>query len=154
MRRWNALKALAFMTWFRKSKVIHKKKQFRMISNSIDHSIPSATSQKLRLWLLGTLNYARLSTWNRSCNGRHVLNIAMQESNIAHLDILWQMILPRTKSTSQPCLIRSPSLTSRSGRTIQLWKSTWMQRTQYGESTCKKMPQKRVRQHPRSTHPR
>ena len=34
-----------------------------MISNNIDHSIPSAQSQKLRLWLLGTLNYARLSTW-------------------------------------------------------------------------------------------
>ena len=48
MRRWNALKALTFMTWFRESKVIHKKKQHRMISNNINHSIPSATSQKMR----------------------------------------------------------------------------------------------------------
>ena len=59
MRRWNALKALAFMTWFRKSKVILNEKQFRMISNSIVRSIPSAQSQKMRLWLLGILNYAR-----------------------------------------------------------------------------------------------
>ena len=36
-----------------------QKKQFRMISNSIVRSIPSAQSQKLRLWLLGILNYAR-----------------------------------------------------------------------------------------------
>ena len=42
-----------------KSKVILKKKQFRMISNSIVRSIPSAKSQKMRLWLLGILNYAR-----------------------------------------------------------------------------------------------
>ena len=59
MRWWNALKALPFMTWSRKSKVIHKKKQFRMISNSIGRSIPSAQSQKMQLWLLGILNYAR-----------------------------------------------------------------------------------------------
>ena len=48
-------------------------------------SSPSATSQKLRLWLLGTLNYARLSTWSRSCNARHVLSIAVQELYTAHV---------------------------------------------------------------------
>ena len=117
MRRWNALKALAFMTWFRESKVIHKKKQFRMISNNINHSIPSATSQKLRLWLLGTLNYARISTWSRSCNARYVLSIAVQELYTAHVDILWQMILPRIESTSQLCLIHSPYRTSTSEST-------------------------------------
>ena len=39
--------------------VIHKKKQFRMISSSIVRLILSAKSQKKRLWLLGILNYAR-----------------------------------------------------------------------------------------------
>ena len=34
-------------------------KHFEMISQSIAHSIPSAKSQKMRLWLLGTQNYAR-----------------------------------------------------------------------------------------------
>ena len=71
----------------------------------------------MRLWLLGTLNYARLSTWSRSCNAWHVLSIAVQELYIAHADILWQMILPRIESTSQPCLIRSPSRTSTSEST-------------------------------------
>ena len=49
---------------------------------------PSATSQKLRSWLLGTLNYARLSTWSRSGNARCVLSIAVQELYTAHVDIL------------------------------------------------------------------
>ena len=49
-----------------------------MTSNNINHSIPSATNPKLRLWLLGTLNYARLSTWSRSCNARYVSSIAVQ----------------------------------------------------------------------------
>ena len=116
-KRWNALKASTFMTWFRESKVNHKKKQFRMISNNINHSIPSAQSQKLRLWLLGTLNYARLSTWSRSGNARHVLSIAVQELKTAHVDILWQKILPRIECTSQLCLIRSPYRTSTSEST-------------------------------------
>ena len=47
-----------------------------MISNNINHSLPSATSPNLRSWLLGTLNYARLSTWSRSGNARCVLSIA------------------------------------------------------------------------------
>ena len=42
-----------------KIEVIHKKKQFRMISSSIVRSIPSAQSRKMRLWLLGTLTCAR-----------------------------------------------------------------------------------------------
>ena len=117
MRRWNALKALTFMTWFRKSKVIHKKKQFRMISNSIDHSIPSPQSQKLRLWLLETLRFARLSTWSRSYNARFVLSIAVQELYTAHVDNLWQRIPPRIDCTSQLCLIASPYRTSTSERT-------------------------------------
>ena len=50
-----------------------------MISNSIVRSIPSAQSQKLRLWLLGILNHARLSTWSRNHSARHVLSIAVQE---------------------------------------------------------------------------
>ena len=37
----------------------HPQKQFRMISNSIVRLIPSAKIQKMRLWLLGILNYAR-----------------------------------------------------------------------------------------------
>ena len=65
-----------------------QKKQFRMISNSINHSIPSATSQKLQSWLPATLSYARLSTWSRSGNARCVLSIAVQELYTAHVDIL------------------------------------------------------------------
>ena len=38
---------------------ILKENRFRMISNSIVRLIPSAKSQKMRLWLLGILNYAR-----------------------------------------------------------------------------------------------
>ena len=34
-------------------------KHFKVIFNNIVRSIPSAKSQKMRLWLLGTLNYAR-----------------------------------------------------------------------------------------------
>ena len=108
MRRWNALKALTFMTWFRESQVIHKKKQFRMISNNINPSIHSATSQKLQSWIQGTLRFARLSTWSRSGNARCVLSIAVQELYTAHVDVLWQMILPRIESTSQLSLTLSP----------------------------------------------
>ena len=59
MRWWNDRKALALITWFRKSKVILNEKQFWMISNSIVRSIFSAKRPKMRLWLLGILNYAR-----------------------------------------------------------------------------------------------
>ena len=59
MRWWNDRKALTFITWFSKSKIILNEKHFRMISNSIVRVIPSAKSQKMRLWLLGILNYAR-----------------------------------------------------------------------------------------------
>ena len=65
-----------------------QKKQFRMISNSIVRSIPSAQSQKMRLWLLGTLNYARQSTWSRSCSARHVRSIGVQELCTVPVDIL------------------------------------------------------------------
>ena len=68
--------------------IIHKKKQFRMISNNINPSIHSATSQKLQSWMQGTLSYARLSTWSRSGNARCVLSIAVQELYTAHVDIL------------------------------------------------------------------
>ena len=34
-------------------------KHFKVIFNNIVRSIPSAKSQKMRSWLLGTLNYAR-----------------------------------------------------------------------------------------------
>ena len=34
-------------------------KNFKVIFNNIKRSIPSAKSQRMRLWLLGTLNYAR-----------------------------------------------------------------------------------------------
>ena len=88
-----------------------------MIWNNINHSIPSATSQKLQSWLLGTLRYARLSTWSRSGNARFVLSIAVQELYTAHVDNLWQMILPRIESTSQLCLILSPYRTSTSEST-------------------------------------
>ena len=50
------------------------------------------------------------------CNERHVLSIAVQELYTAHVDILWQIILLRTESTSHPCLIRSPSRISTSGK--------------------------------------
>ena len=46
-------------------------KHFKVIFNNIVLSIPSAKSQKMRLWLLGTLNYARLSTWSRNHNAEH-----------------------------------------------------------------------------------
>ena len=36
-----------------------QREALQMISNNIVRSIPSAKSQKMRLWLLGTLNYAR-----------------------------------------------------------------------------------------------
>ena len=39
--------------------IILNEQHFRMISNSIVRLIPSAKSQKIRLWLLGILNYAR-----------------------------------------------------------------------------------------------
>ena len=39
--------------------IILNEKHFRMISNNIVRSIPSAKSQKMRLWLLGILNCAR-----------------------------------------------------------------------------------------------
>ena len=55
---------------------------------AIQNHVPSAQSQKLRLWLLGILNYARKSTWSRSCNARHVLSIGVQELCIVHVDIL------------------------------------------------------------------
>ena len=88
-----------------------------MTSTNNNHSMHSATSQKLQSWLLGTLSYARLSTWSRSGNARCVLSIAVQELKTAHVDILWQMILPRIESTSQLCLTRSPYRISTSERT-------------------------------------
>ena len=43
-------------------------------------------------------------------------------------------------------LFSIPNFYIRKGRPTrsQVWKSTWMQRILYGESTCKKMPQKEV----------
>ena len=42
-----------------KSTITLNDKHFKMIFNNIEHSIPSVKSQKMRLWLLGTLNHAR-----------------------------------------------------------------------------------------------
>ena len=63
MRRWNVLKTLTFMTWLRESQVIHSKKQFRMTSKDNNHSMHSATSQRLQSWMQETLRFARLSKW-------------------------------------------------------------------------------------------
>ena len=65
-----------------------KKKQFRMTSNNINHSMHSATSQKMQSWMQETLRFTRLSTWSRSGNARCVLSIAVQELYTAHVDIL------------------------------------------------------------------
>ena len=45
------------------------------------------------------------------------LSIPVQELYTAHVDILWQKILPRIECTSQLCLTRSPYRTSTSERT-------------------------------------
>ena len=77
----------------------------------------SATSQRLQSWMQETLKFTRLSTWNRSGNARCVLSIAVQELYTAHVDILYQKILPRIDCTSQLCLIASPYRISTSERT-------------------------------------
>ena len=77
----------------------------------------SATSQRLQSWMQETLRFASLSTWSRSDNARCVLNIAVQELYTAHVDILWQKILPRIECTSKLCLTRSPYRISTSERT-------------------------------------
>ena len=59
MRWWNDRIALTFTTWFSRSRITLNDKRFKVIFNNIEHLIPSAKSQKMRLWLLGTLNYAR-----------------------------------------------------------------------------------------------
>ena len=59
MRWWNDHIALTFTTWFSRSRITLNEKHFKLIFNNIVRSIPSAKSQKMRLWLLGTLNYAR-----------------------------------------------------------------------------------------------
>ena len=59
IRWWNDHMVLTFITWFSRSRITLNEKHFKVISNNIVHSIPSAKSQKMRLWLLGTLNYAR-----------------------------------------------------------------------------------------------
>ena len=71
----------------------------------------------LQSWMKETLRFARLSTWSRSGNARCVLSIAVQELYTAHVDILWQKILPRIESTSQLCLTPSPYRTSTSEST-------------------------------------
>ena len=58
-RWWNHHMASTFTTWFRRSRINLNEKHFKVIFNNIEHSIPSAKSQKMRLKLLGTLNYAR-----------------------------------------------------------------------------------------------
>ena len=88
-----------------------------MTSSNNNHSMHSATSQKLQSWMQETLRFARLSTWSRSGNARRVLSIAVQDLYTAHVDILWQKILPRIECTSQLCLIRSPYRISTSERT-------------------------------------
>ena len=42
-----------------RSRITLNDKHFKVIFNNIKHSIPSAKNHKMRLWLLGTLNYAR-----------------------------------------------------------------------------------------------
>ena len=42
-----------------RSRITLNDKHFKVIFNNIKHLIPSAKNQKMRLWLLGTLNYAR-----------------------------------------------------------------------------------------------
>ena len=79
-----------------------------MTSNNINHSMHSATSQVLQSWTQETVRFARSSMRSRSGNARCVLSIAVQESYTAHVDILWQKILPRIESTSQLCLTLSP----------------------------------------------
>ena len=59
MRWWNDHIALTLTTWFSRSRITLNDKHFKVIFNNIKHSIPSAKNQKMRLWQLGTLNYAR-----------------------------------------------------------------------------------------------
>ena len=59
IRSWNVHVALTFTTWFSRSRITLNDKHFKVIFNNIEHSIPSAKNQRMRLKLLGTLNYAR-----------------------------------------------------------------------------------------------
>ena len=88
-----------------------------MTSSNSNHSMHSATSQRLQSWMQETLRFARLSTWSRSGNARCVLSFAVQELYTAHMDILWQKILPRIECTSQLCLTLFPYQISTSERT-------------------------------------
>ena len=87
-----------------------------MIFNNIEHSILSAKNQKMRLQLLGTLNYARLSTWSRNHNAEHACRIGTLASSAARVDTSYEMIQQKTRSTSRPCWISSLSRTFTSGR--------------------------------------
>ena len=54
-----------------KSRTILSDKHFKVIFNNIDHSTLSAKNQKMRLKLLGTLNYARYLMLNPKHSAKH-----------------------------------------------------------------------------------
>ena len=116
-KRWNVLKTWTFFNWFGESQVTHSKKPFRMTSNNNNHSMHSATSQRLQSWMQEILRFARLSTWSRSGNARCVLSIAVQELYTAYVDVSWQKIRPRIEGISQPSSTLSPYRISTSERT-------------------------------------
>ena len=64
----------------------HNNKLFRMILINNNHSMSSATSQKLLSWKQGTLRFPRSLTRTRSGNASFVLTIAVQALYTANVD--------------------------------------------------------------------
>ena len=142
-KRWNAPKTLTFFNWFGESHVTHSKKQFRTTSINNNHSMHSATSRRLLLWMQETLRFPRSSMRSRSGNARFVLITAVQASYTAYVDVWWQNIRPRIESISQPSSTHSPyriSTSERTDHTVTGMENHKDAKNTYGESTCKEMP--------------
>ena len=123
-----------------------------------NHSMHSATSQRLQSWMQETLKFPRSSTWSRSGNARCVLTTAVQESIYCVCGRLM------TKDSAQNRKYISAILDTFSIPNFYIRKNR-PHGHRYGKSQgckeyftanqlAKKCRKKEIRQHPRQIHPR
>ena len=88
------------------------------------------------------------------CRTEHAWRIGTLASSTAPVDTLWKMIQQKTRSTSHPCWISSPSRTSTSGRAGHTVTDTGRKLVCKEYHTAKQLPKKCRKKHHENIHDR
>ena len=136
---------LTFTSWFSKSRITLSEKHFKVISNNIVHSIPSAKSQKMRLWLLGSTELCEIIDVGAEIKVQSMLNALERRHCVLHMWTPYERWYHRKQEVH---LIRAgfvfhPELLDKKGPATrsQVRESTWIAKS----TTTANQLQKRCR---------